>query len=107
MSQEPARVGYEGTHQEKDASARKYNLGGRENLSNICLREIADGSINIYHANPLTKSRRKRIQYVDRWVKPLLESLVAALRLPELIDLALDYSHNSRGRVACFQLGGG
>jgi hypothetical protein len=97
---------YDGTHREEDASASKNNLGRRENLSNIYLHEIPDRLINIYYADPLAQRRRKRIQNVDRWVKPFLQSLVAALRLPELIDLVLKYSYDSCRRVAFLQLGG-
>lgn len=93
-------------HREKDASTREYNLGGREKLSNRCLHEMPNRSINTYHANPLTKRRRKRVQHVDRWAKPPLHSLIAVMRSPELVDLVLEYSHESSGRVACFQLCG-
>ena len=65
-----------------------------------------DRSINIYQANSLTKRLRKRIQNVDRWAEPLLQSLVAPLRLPELTDLVLKDRHDSLRRVAFLQLGG-
>ena len=94
------------TDQEKDADTSKNNLGRRENLSNRYLDEIPDRSNNIYQADPLAKCRRKCIQHVDRWIKPFLESLIAALRSPEVVDLCLEYSHNGRGRVAFLQLGG-
>jgi hypothetical protein len=69
------------------------------------VRSPTDQLTFIYHANPLAQRRRKRIQNVDRWVKPFLQSLVAALRLPELIDLVLKYIYDSRRGIAFLQLG--
>ena len=94
------------TDQEKDTGTSKNNMGRRKNLWNRYLHEIPDRSIDIYQANPLAKCRGKRIQYVDRWVKPFLQLLIAALRFPELVDLVLEYSYNGCGRVAFLQLGG-
>jgi hypothetical protein len=45
--------------------------------------------IDTYQANPLAKYLRKRTEYVDRWVKPLPQSLVSTSRLLELVDLVL------------------
>ena len=60
----------------------------------------------MYQAIALAKCLRKRIQYVDRWVKPLLQSLVSAPRLLEFVDLVLEYSQNSCRRVTRFELAG-
>ena len=46
------------------------------------------------------------MQNVDRWLKPLLQSFIAAPRLSELIYLVLKYGHDSHRRVAFLQLGG-
>ena len=58
----------------------------------------------MYQTNLFSKCRRKRIEYVDCWVKPPSQSLVTAPRLFELVDLVLNYSHNVRRRVACLKL---
>ena len=60
--------------------------------------------MDIYQANPLAKCRRKRIEYVDRWFDPSPQSLIAALRFLELMDLILKYGQNSCGRVRCLEL---
>jgi hypothetical protein len=57
-----------------------------------------------YESNPLAKYPRKRIENVDRWVKPSPQSLISAPRFLELADLVLKYGQNVRGRVACSEL---
>ena len=59
----------------------------------------------MYQADPLAKCLRKRIEYVDRWIKPSPQSLIASLRFLELMDLVLEYGQNVRGRIACLELG--
>ena len=60
----------------------------------------------MYQANPLAKYLRKRIEYVDRRVKPSPQPLVTVPRLLKLVDLALKYGQNGCGRVACLELAG-
>jgi hypothetical protein len=62
-------------------------------------------STDTYQANPLAKRLRKRIEYVDRWVKPSPQFLITAPLFLELVNLVLKYGQNVCGRVACLELG--
>src|SRR6266702_4496581 len=93
-------------YQEENTCTGKNHLGRRENLSNRYQCEIPKRLIDMYQVNPFAKCRRKRIQYVDSWVKPSPQSLITAPGLLEPVDLVLKYGQNSRGRVACLELAG-
>src|SRR6266702_266593 len=93
-------------YQEENTCTGKNHLGRRENLSNRYQCEIPKRLIDMYQVNPYAKCRRKRIQYVDSWVKPSPQSLITAPGLLEPVDLVLKYGQNSRGRVACLELAG-
>ncbi len=93
-------------YQEENTGTSKYRFGRREYLPNRYQNEIFERLIDIHQTNPFGKCLRKCIQYVDRWVKPFVQSLVAAPGLFELVNLDLKYSQNGRGRVAWMELGG-
>ena len=60
----------------------------------------------MYQANPLAKCRRKRIEYVNGWVKPSPQPLITAPRSLELLDMILKNGQNCCRRVACLELAG-
>src|SRR6266404_2153432 len=92
------------TYLKKNTCSSKYGLSGGINLSNQCQCDIINGPIDTCQANPCTECRRKCEQYVDRWVKPSPQSLLAASSLLELVDLVLKYGENGGGRFACLEL---
>ena len=60
----------------------------------------------MYQGTPLSKYLSKRIQYVNRRVKPSPQPLVTAPRLLKLVDLVLKYGQNGCGRVTRLELAG-
>ena len=68
--------------------------------------DIPNCSNDVYHSNSLAKGRRKRIEYVDRWVKPSPQPLITTTRVLKPVDLISKYGQNSCGRVTCLKLAG-
>ena len=79
------------TYLEEDTGTGEDHCGGRESLSDRYQCEIDSRSVDIHHTNTWAKCLRKCKQDVDRGTKPLLQSLVAAPALVELIDLVMEY----------------
>ena len=67
--------------------------------------KIDDRSSDIHQTDTFAEDIRKCKQNVDRWTKPSPQSLVAAPKLVELVDLVLDYGKNPCGGVAFIELG--
>ena len=63
-------------------------------------------SNGVHQTDPFAECLRKRVQNVDCWTKPALQSLVSAPGLGELVDLVLKYDQNGFGRVAFLKLDG-
>ena len=91
-------------HHEEDTDPREDDLGRRKYLRVIVRIVVVGKHMGTHRANALTESGRESVEDVHSWRKPLGESLIAALRLIQLVGLPLKYGEDSIRRAAAFDL---
>ena len=83
------------TYREEDTNAHKYHFRRREHLPNLYQKMITDRSVDVYQSDAFTDRPRERMKNVNRWVKPLSQSLIGVR-----IDLASKQVQDCGGRIA-------
>ena len=83
------------TYREEDTNAHKYHFRRREHLSHRYQRKITDRSVDVYQSNAFAECLRERVENVNRWIKPLSQSLIGVR-----IDLASKQVQDGGGRFA-------
>ena len=91
-------------HHEEDTDPREDDLGRRKYLRVIVRIVVVGKHMGTHRANALTESGRESVEDVHGRRKPLGESLIASLRLIQLISFPLKYGEDCIRRAAAFDL---
>ena len=91
-------------HHEENTDPREDDLGRRKYLRVIVRTLVVRKHMGTHCANTLTEGGGESVEDVNGRRKPLGESLIAALRLIQLVGLPLKYGEDCIRRAAAFDL---